>query len=277
MMIPLETMEAIERENADLRAALAAERSAHEETNRERDTLKAECASISAEFGLPPTIRPAEGEITRMRNGWREERAKREEAEAALQYQRDAIDAYAASENRARAWAKAWKSLAKQTGETRDGVRRFKLGTIEMLMEAGKTCTGCAIAAEKIRSTLGYVRTGREFRLEKERDAAIERAKRAEYDTLVKAGEVDVLTVRLDAAEARALSARAEALEEAARVAERFSFSVSLASSRRVCVDIADCVRALTTPKPVSVQTGSTYAQVQTKPNTPVKGEKEET
>lgn len=29
--------------------------------------LEAECASISVEFGLPPTIRPAEGEIRRMR------------------------------------------------------------------------------------------------------------------------------------------------------------------------------------------------------------------
>lgn len=38
--------------------------------------LEAECASISAEFDLPPAVRPAEGEIRRMREGWRESRAK---------------------------------------------------------------------------------------------------------------------------------------------------------------------------------------------------------
>lgn len=36
-----------------------------EKAEEERDVLTAECASISAEFGLPPTIRPAEGEIAR--------------------------------------------------------------------------------------------------------------------------------------------------------------------------------------------------------------------
>lgn len=30
------------------------------------DVLEKECASISAELGLPPTIRPAEGEFRRM-------------------------------------------------------------------------------------------------------------------------------------------------------------------------------------------------------------------
>jgi hypothetical protein len=42
---------------------------------QERDMFKGECASISAEFGLPPTIRPAEGEISRMRREWMELRA----------------------------------------------------------------------------------------------------------------------------------------------------------------------------------------------------------
>jgi hypothetical protein len=52
---PAEANEEINRLRASLAQAL-----------KERDVLKAECASISAEFGLPPTIRPAEGEIARM-------------------------------------------------------------------------------------------------------------------------------------------------------------------------------------------------------------------
>jgi hypothetical protein len=78
------------RELASLRAELADTRAmmlkskeeallwiqAHDAVRAERDSLKAECASISAEFGLPPTIRPAEGEIARMRNGWKEARAR---------------------------------------------------------------------------------------------------------------------------------------------------------------------------------------------------------
>jgi hypothetical protein len=43
-----------------LRAALAAERATLE-------ALRAECAQVSEEFDLPPTIRPAPGEIRRMR------------------------------------------------------------------------------------------------------------------------------------------------------------------------------------------------------------------
>lgn len=43
---------------------------------RERDQLRAECASMSAEFDLPPTIRPAEGEIRRMREEWKQARAE---------------------------------------------------------------------------------------------------------------------------------------------------------------------------------------------------------
>lgn len=47
--------------------------------------LEQECASISAEFGLPPTIRPAEGEITRMRNGWSESQERIAKLEGALE------------------------------------------------------------------------------------------------------------------------------------------------------------------------------------------------
>ena len=54
---------------------------------RERDKdreelaiLKAECAKISEEFGLPPTVRPADGEIKRMINGWEEALEERDEA-----------------------------------------------------------------------------------------------------------------------------------------------------------------------------------------------------
>jgi hypothetical protein len=68
------------------------------ELRRERDealqevaTLRAECASISAEFDLPPTMRPVEGEIRRMRQTMREcadvadaYKRERDEARAAL-------------------------------------------------------------------------------------------------------------------------------------------------------------------------------------------------
>ena len=60
---------------------------------RERDKareelaiLKAECAKISEEFGLPPTVRPADGEIKRMINGWKEALEERDEARRDLVY-----------------------------------------------------------------------------------------------------------------------------------------------------------------------------------------------
>jgi hypothetical protein len=37
-----------------------------DQLRRERDMWRDECASISEELGLPPTIRPAEGELRRM-------------------------------------------------------------------------------------------------------------------------------------------------------------------------------------------------------------------
>jgi hypothetical protein len=50
-----------------LEAGLATLTRERDEARAERDMFREECASISAEFGLPPTIRPAEGEICRMR------------------------------------------------------------------------------------------------------------------------------------------------------------------------------------------------------------------
>jgi hypothetical protein len=47
-------------------AAMKAERTRAEKAEAEVATLRRECSSISEEFGLPPTIRPAEGEIRRM-------------------------------------------------------------------------------------------------------------------------------------------------------------------------------------------------------------------
>ena len=47
------------------------------ELTNERDVYKAECASISEEFGLPPTIRPADGEVRRMVNALRGHDANR--------------------------------------------------------------------------------------------------------------------------------------------------------------------------------------------------------
>lgn len=55
-----------------------------ERVKAELTTFKAECASISAEFDLPPGIRPAEGEIRRMRDGWKAEHARAEKLLALL-------------------------------------------------------------------------------------------------------------------------------------------------------------------------------------------------
>lgn len=59
-----------------LSAALAQANRERDEAQAEVAMLKDECASISAEFGLPPTIRPSEGEIRRMLDGWKEARAE---------------------------------------------------------------------------------------------------------------------------------------------------------------------------------------------------------
>lgn len=55
------------------------------EAERERDVLRAECAQMSEELGLPPTMRPAEGELRRMREGW----AAARETIARLERERD--------------------------------------------------------------------------------------------------------------------------------------------------------------------------------------------
>lgn len=73
----------------DLQARLAAALARLADVERERDTLKAECASISAEFDLPPAIRPAEGEIRRMRKGWKDALAEVERLKAELAQARD--------------------------------------------------------------------------------------------------------------------------------------------------------------------------------------------
>jgi chromosome segregation ATPase len=63
----------------DARTCLGASREAlqcrAEKAERERDELRSECAQISSELGLPPTMRPSEGELARMM-----QRAKRTEA-----------------------------------------------------------------------------------------------------------------------------------------------------------------------------------------------------
>ena len=55
-----------------------------DEARKLSETLKAECAKISEEFGLPPTVRPADGEIKRTINGWKEALRERDEAREAL-------------------------------------------------------------------------------------------------------------------------------------------------------------------------------------------------
>lgn len=65
-----------------LREALAITLRERDEARAEVAMLKDECASISAEFGLPPTIRPSEGEIRRMLDGWKEARAEVERLKA---------------------------------------------------------------------------------------------------------------------------------------------------------------------------------------------------
>lgn len=59
-----------------LREALRVALAERDEARAEVAILKDECASISAEFGLPPTIRPLEGEIRRVLDGWKEARAE---------------------------------------------------------------------------------------------------------------------------------------------------------------------------------------------------------
>jgi hypothetical protein len=63
-----------------------------EKVCRERDELLKECMQMSIEFGLPPTIRPADGEIRRMINGWKQAIVERDEArEAAAKWEAIAL------------------------------------------------------------------------------------------------------------------------------------------------------------------------------------------
>ena len=45
--------------------AFAAMRAQRDELEKDRDMWRAECESLSRELGLPPTMRPAEGELAR--------------------------------------------------------------------------------------------------------------------------------------------------------------------------------------------------------------------
>lgn len=78
-----DTLAIVTRERDEARAQLADYEPCAHDGRRHRaisdvrkiDAARAELASISEEFGLPPTIRPVEGEIRRMLDGWREARA----------------------------------------------------------------------------------------------------------------------------------------------------------------------------------------------------------
>lgn len=73
------------RNNArDLFAALREAWRERDEARAQVDLLKKECASLSEEFGLPPTMRPAEGEIRRFMEERRTAMRERDEARAAL-------------------------------------------------------------------------------------------------------------------------------------------------------------------------------------------------
>lgn len=67
----------------------------HPRARDEIERLKAECASISAEFDLPPTMRPVEGEIRRMGQGWKDSTARAERAEALVRRLAGALEAVA--------------------------------------------------------------------------------------------------------------------------------------------------------------------------------------
>jgi hypothetical protein len=75
-----------------------------DEARAEAATYKQECASISAEFGLPPTIRPSEGEITRFLEDYRKVLAATKQVELFTR-ERDAARAdYTAERERANEW-----------------------------------------------------------------------------------------------------------------------------------------------------------------------------
>lgn len=63
-----------------------------EKVCRERDELLKECMQMSIEFGLPPTIRPADGEIRKMINGWKQAMVERDEARDANKKLREVLE-----------------------------------------------------------------------------------------------------------------------------------------------------------------------------------------
>lgn len=62
----------------DLLEAYAAATQSAATAAQERDALKADCARISAEFGLPPTMAPAEGWVAAQVAAWKRDRDERD-------------------------------------------------------------------------------------------------------------------------------------------------------------------------------------------------------
>jgi chromosome segregation ATPase len=115
---------------ADLTAERDALRARAEAAELERDDMRLECASISKEFGLPPTIRPAEGEITRLLATAKEvgrltrQVADLERTAACAEDMRDAAererDALRARAEAAEKEAATWKEEAAERGRESD-------------------------------------------------------------------------------------------------------------------------------------------------------------
>lgn len=100
--------------------------------------LRAECASISAEFDLPPTMRPVEGEIRRMRqatldvadvaNAYKHERDEARECIRVLEVERDQAHAASIREGleeceRLRAELNVMQAAAQQVANTNKMLR----------------------------------------------------------------------------------------------------------------------------------------------------------
>jgi hypothetical protein len=86
-----------------------------EKVCRERDELLKECMQMSIEFGLPPTIRPADGEIRRMINGWKQAIVERDEARHNLELCMAAnsdVARIARERDEAREAAAKWEAIA---------------------------------------------------------------------------------------------------------------------------------------------------------------------